>query len=146
MVSDIAVSGDSENQHMDRCVICDEAKGIDMPSGLLLKRLHVHPSAWSQGIGTALHDHALATATQNGADRINLWVLEGNGRAREMYERRNLPSPKCVDDRWADLAIASMSLDWNFEEGLHDEFFDAYGIKPDAGRIRYYRELWQLES
>ncbi len=51
-----------------------------------------------------------------------------------------------VGDRWADLAVASMSLDWNFGEGHQQEFFDAYGVEPDAERIRYYRALWDLES
>ena len=51
-----------------------------------------------------------------------------------------------VGDRWADLAVASMSLDWNFGDGHQDEFFDAYGIEPDEERIRYYRALWHLES
>lgn len=51
-----------------------------------------------------------------------------------------------VGDPWADLAIASLSLDWNFGEGHQHEFFDAYGIEPDDGRIRYYRALWHLES
>ena len=51
-----------------------------------------------------------------------------------------------VGDRWADLAIASLSLDWNFGEGHQGELFEAYGIEPDEERIRYYRALWQLES
>lgn len=51
-----------------------------------------------------------------------------------------------VGDRWADLAIASMSLDWNFGEGHQNELFDAYGIAPDTERIAYYRALWHLES
>ena len=51
-----------------------------------------------------------------------------------------------VGDRWADLAIASLSLDWNFGEGHQSEFFDAYGIVPDEDRIRYYRALWERES
>ena len=51
-----------------------------------------------------------------------------------------------VGDRWADLAIASMSLDWNFGEGHQLEFYEAYGIAPDKERIRYYRALWHLES
>ena len=51
-----------------------------------------------------------------------------------------------VGDRWADVAIASMSLDWNFGEGHQDELFDAYAIEPDEERIRYYRALWHLES
>ena len=51
-----------------------------------------------------------------------------------------------VGDRWADLAIASLSLDWNFGEGHQPELFDAYGIARDEDRIRYYRSLWELES
>ncbi len=51
-----------------------------------------------------------------------------------------------VGDRWADLAVASMSLDWNFGEGHQGEFFDAYGVAPDPERIRYYRALWDIES
>ncbi len=51
-----------------------------------------------------------------------------------------------VGDRWADLAIASLSLDWNFGDGHQHELFDAYGIEPDEMRIRYYRALWELGS
>ncbi len=51
-----------------------------------------------------------------------------------------------VGDRWADLAVASLSLDWNFGEGHQPEFFAAYGLEPDEGRITYYRTLWEQES
>ena len=51
-----------------------------------------------------------------------------------------------VGDRWADLAVASLSLDWNFGEGHQDELFEAYGIERDEERIRYYRALWEQES
>ena len=51
-----------------------------------------------------------------------------------------------VGDRWADLAVASMSLDWNFGDGHQDELFAAYGIDRDEQRIDYYRRLWDLES
>ena len=51
-----------------------------------------------------------------------------------------------VGDKWADLAIASLSLDWNFGEGHQGEFFDAYGVERDEGSIEYYRALWDLES
>ncbi len=51
-----------------------------------------------------------------------------------------------IGDRWADLAIASLSLDWNFGEGHQPELFNAYSIVPDEDRIRYYRSLWELES
>ena len=51
-----------------------------------------------------------------------------------------------VADRWADLAIATYSLAWNYvpAEGvdLERELLDAYGIERDDERIRYYRALW----
>ncbi len=46
-----------------------------------------------------------------------------------------------VSDRWADLAIASRSLDWNYGPGWQDEFFAAYGVARDEERIRHYRAL-----
>lgn len=51
-----------------------------------------------------------------------------------------------VGDRWADLAVASMSLEWNYGPGWEPHFFDAYGIEPDPVRIEWYRALWHLES
>ena len=51
-----------------------------------------------------------------------------------------------VGDRWADLAVASLSLDWNFGEGHQDQLFAAYGIQADPHRIRYWRALWEQES
>lgn len=45
-------------------------------------------------------------------------------------------------DRWADLAVASMSLGWNYGDGWEDVFFEAYGIDPDPERIAFYRALW----
>jgi len=47
-----------------------------------------------------------------------------------------------VGDRWADLAVATMSLGWNFEAGLESVFWEAYGVVPDSERISYYRALW----
>lgn len=49
-----------------------------------------------------------------------------------------------VADRWADLAIASWSLGWNFGSGWDELFWSAYGIEPDPVRIDYYRLLWEL--
>lgn len=51
-----------------------------------------------------------------------------------------------VADRWADLAVASMSLEWNYGPGHEPRFFASYGVEPDPVRIDYYRRLWHLES
>jgi ribosomal protein S18 acetylase RimI-like enzyme len=53
-----------------------------------IQRLHVEPSVWGQGIGSALHDAGLARLRLFGFTAAVLWVLEGNVRARKMYERR----------------------------------------------------------
>lgn len=45
-------------------------------------------------------------------------------------------------DRWADIAVAGMSLEWNYGPGWEGELLAAYGIRPDEERIRYYRALW----
>ncbi|MFD1715896.1 phosphotransferase [Amnibacterium flavum] len=47
-----------------------------------------------------------------------------------------------VADRWADLAVASWSLEWNYGPGWDDLMLDAYGIEPDPARIHFYRRLW----
>jgi kanamycin kinase len=49
-------------------------------------------------------------------------------------------------DRWADLAVASMSLEWNYSPPLEALFWSTYGVHPDKERIRYYRALWEAES
>jgi kanamycin kinase len=49
-----------------------------------------------------------------------------------------------VADRWADLAVATLSLGWNYPGRLLEaDFFNAYGVEPDSLRIDYYRRLWQ---
>ena len=47
-----------------------------------------------------------------------------------------------VADRWADLAIASWSVEWNFGPGHEEPFWAGYGDEPDPGRIAHYRALW----
>lgn len=47
-----------------------------------------------------------------------------------------------VADRWADIAVASMSTAWNYGEGWEDALIEAYGVAPDRERLSYYRDLW----
>ncbi len=51
-----------------------------------------------------------------------------------------------VADRWADLAVMSMSLAWNYGEVDETVFWEAYGADPDRERIDYYRRLWNAEG
>lgn len=54
-----------------------------------------------------------------------------------------------VADRWADLAVATLSLDWNYasdeDRGWEAVLLDAYGVAPDRDRIAYYRARWNDE-
>ncbi len=47
-----------------------------------------------------------------------------------------------VGDRWADIAVASMSTEWNYGPGWEDALIEAYGLEPDRERLAYYRDLW----
>lgn len=49
-----------------------------------------------------------------------------------------------VADRWADLAVATWSTEWNYGPGWEGELLSAYGIGPDPERTAYYRLLWDL--
>jgi aminoglycoside phosphotransferase len=51
-----------------------------------------------------------------------------------------------VADRWADLAVATWSAEWNYGPGLDGLLLAAYGVQPDPERTRYYRLLWDLSS
>lgn len=47
-----------------------------------------------------------------------------------------------VADRWADIAVASMSTEWNYGPGWEGPLIQAYGVEPDPVRLDYYRRLW----
>lgn len=49
-----------------------------------------------------------------------------------------------VADRWADLAVATWSTEWNYRPGWDPLLLEAYGTRPDPDRTRYYRLLWDL--
>lgn len=51
-----------------------------------------------------------------------------------------------VADRWADLAVAALSLEQNFEEGLEAELLDAYDVEADDERMAYYRARWEEQT
>jgi kanamycin kinase len=48
-----------------------------------------------------------------------------------------------IADPWADLAVAMMSLSWNYSGSWGGELLDAYGIDADPARIDYYQRLWE---
>lgn len=49
-----------------------------------------------------------------------------------------------VADRWADLAVATWSCDWNYGPGWQDLLLASYGVAADPHRTAYYRLLWDV--
>ncbi len=49
-----------------------------------------------------------------------------------------------VADRWADLAVATWSTEWNYGAGWDRHLLRAYGIGVEPDRTTYYRLLWDL--
>jgi kanamycin kinase len=47
-----------------------------------------------------------------------------------------------VGDRWADIAVAAMSTEWNYGPGWEDALIAGYGVAPDRERLAFYRDLW----
>jgi len=52
-----------------------------------LRTLYVLPSHWRNGVGTALHDHALDRLRAHGDETAKLWTLEENWDGRRYYEK-----------------------------------------------------------
>ena len=57
------------------------------PSRAELYAIYVAPAHWSTGAGRALMDTVLNRAAAAGYERISLWVLLDNPRARRFYQR-----------------------------------------------------------
>lgn len=47
-----------------------------------------------------------------------------------------------VTDRWADLAPALQSLEWNFGDGWQAPFLASYGIPDDRAKREFYTRVW----
>jgi kanamycin kinase len=47
-----------------------------------------------------------------------------------------------IADRWADIAVAMLSLAWNYSGSWEGELVDAYGVDADPARIEAFQRLW----
>jgi GNAT superfamily N-acetyltransferase len=63
------------------------AEEDDVPGAANLLALYVEPETWSRGVGRALHDTALEWMRSEGYREAVLWVMAGNGRARDFYRK-----------------------------------------------------------
>ena len=67
-------------------------------------------------------------------------VLDEDGRCSGHVDFGSLG----VADRWADLAVATWSTQWNYGPGWEVTLLHAYGVERDPVRTAYYRLLWDL--
>jgi GNAT superfamily N-acetyltransferase len=66
----------------------DEAVGVVSVADGVLQTLYVVPESWGRGIGSTLHDLALARLRETNVQEACLWTLTENRRARVFYEKR----------------------------------------------------------
>ncbi len=66
----------------------EEAVGVISVSDGVLQTLYVVPRCWGRGVGTTLHDFALARLREMNVQKARLWTLTENHRARAFYEKR----------------------------------------------------------
>lgn len=81
-------------------------------------KLYVLPEAWGSGVGTLLYDMAVNQLQEAGYRELWLWVLEGNARARGMYERRGwVPQTERRTD-WPGSGVYEMGYALSLERAI----------------------------
>jgi aminoglycoside phosphotransferase len=110
----------------------------------------IEPSRWDS-VHHALTVDAALRMLENAPDVDRLVVCHGDACAPNTVLRDDGTCSGHTDlgalgvaDRWADLAVATWSTQWNYGPGWEDALLDAYGITNDPARTQYYRLLWDL--
>jgi GNAT superfamily N-acetyltransferase len=67
--------------------------------------LRVLPPEWGHGIGSALHDAALAALSRAGYRIAGPWVIAANQRAWRMYENRGWAMPRSRKDDYGVIEV-----------------------------------------
>ena len=94
----VITDGDIIAGHSCARPAADEA----MPGWGEVWTLYVLPEYWGCGFGTALLENSVNWLNSQGYDRVYLWALEGNTRARRFYERRGFT--QTTDELKCDIA------------------------------------------
>lgn len=130
------------------------ARGV----GRALRRLHDSvpvggcPFEWSVTSRTAGRDDLAQLVAQAPPDD-RLVVCQGDACApNTMLAGDGSPAGHVdlgrlgVADRWADLAPACWSADFNYGPGHADLVCEGYGVRPDRDRLRWYLALWDADD
>jgi len=73
--------GPSQSSHRTGCT------AVTAPVGSEVYALYVHPDHWGTGVGGRLLDAAVAELVSSGLTPVQVWILRGNTRAAEFYQR-----------------------------------------------------------
>lgn len=83
----------------------DRAHDADEDSGELYA-IYVLSDHWDRGVGHALMQSALDSLRTNGFQRAVLWVLDGNRRAEQFYERVGWTRDSAMKlEEWGDFQL-----------------------------------------
>jgi ribosomal protein S18 acetylase RimI-like enzyme len=77
------------------------------PNTAEVSAIYVHPEKWRMGMGRALLSASLEEVRRREFDRVTLWVLEANGRARSFYESFGFTPDGAIkdDEHWKSFAV-----------------------------------------
>ncbi len=137
-----------------RLVWRNAAGGLTFEAGQDTERCFIKWSPAGSWIDLALEAERLSWAAPfhpvprvltHGADVTGSWLVTAALPGDNAVSRRWAADPATAD-RWADIAVATWSAEWNYGPGWEPLLLDSYGIRPDPGRTRYYRLLWDLSS
>ena len=95
-VDNFIIALDGENP----CGICSYRSSRDagMPGWGEIVGLYTLEEYWDKGVGRALMDAEIAGLFALGFDRVMLWTLEANARARRFYEKYGFRHDGAVKD------------------------------------------------
>lgn len=82
--------------------------------------MYVHPSAWRQGVGSALMVKALEELAALGFGEVTLWVLRHNEQARAFYEARGFVADGAAKVDVNAVGIAYDDVRYRLRMTIHD--------------------------
>lgn len=85
------------------------ARDCDMPGWGEIRSIYIQPDSYRKGYGKILFSHAEEQLKQDGFDKIYLWVLEKNLKARSFYEAMGFhPNGDIKDVRFDDTVLREL--------------------------------------
>jgi ribosomal protein S18 acetylase RimI-like enzyme len=103
----IFVAEDSESNIEGFSALGPSRDADTNPSTAEVSAIYVHPEKWRKGIGRALLSASLDQVRKCEFDKVTLWVLEANQRARSFYESFGFIQDGAIkdDDHWKSFSV-----------------------------------------